>query len=282
VLNQTDWGISGANRDFVFEGRRIKNRETGARPCLIHANARIPLEPWANYVLNTPTVWIWPLIARIREAAGSSLQDVDFVEQLLLELGLHHPIDGYVPDATLPYTGKGLSIWQRPREFARYLVWLSGRPPIHSYLEIGVESGGSFITTIEYLRHFHPLRTAIGVDPVMSPPVFDYVSRTSGVHFVQGTQTCEDLRWLMDEVGVIDLVLIDGDHSAAGVRADWGFARPRARCVAFHDIVAKNLPGVATLWSEIRSSYPKTWEFVDSKWRPNLWAGIGAVDLNID
>jgi hypothetical protein len=282
ALFRTDCQIAAANRDFVFEGRRIVNRESGARPCLIHANGSIPLEPWAGYVLNPPVVWIWPLVDRIRSADLTSLGDAAFVEHLLLELGLHDAIDGHMPDWLLAYTGKGLSIWQRPNEFARYLVWLAARPPIRSYLEIGVESGGSFIATTEYLRRFHPLRVAIGVDPVLSPPVFDYVSRSDGVYFIQGTQASDDLRWLIEQVGGLDLVFIDGDHSPDGVRADWEFTRSRSRCVAFHDIVAESLPGVASLWKQIRSTHSKTWEFVDSEWRPNLWAGIGAVDLHLD
>jgi hypothetical protein len=278
-LFQTDCHIAAANRDFIFEGRRIVNRETGGRPCLIHANGCIPLEPWAKYVLDPSSVWIWPLIDCIRNADLPSLRDVAFVEYLLLELGLHDPTNGFVPDSLLAYTGKGLSIWRCPNEFARYLVWLAARPPIRSYLEIGVESGGSFITTTEYLRRFHPLRAAIGLDPVLSPPVFDYVSRSDGVHFIQGTQASEELRWLIEQLGEVDLVFIDGDHSPDAVRADWEFARSHSRYVAFHKIMAKNRPGVTSLWEEIRSTHPKNWEFVDSRWRPNLGAGIGAVEL---
>ncbi len=279
ALNQTDWSIAAANRDYVFESRRIVNRETGARPCLIHANAEIPVEPWGRYVLSPPTVWIWPLISRIRSAPLASLREADFVEKLLLELGLHDPIDGCVPDELLAYTGKGLSIWQRPDEFARYLTWLSKRPPIRSYLEIGVEAGGSFIATVEYLRRFHPLRLAVGVDPYQSPAVRDYVARTDGVYFVAGTQGSDELRALVNRFGSLDLILIDGDHSPDAVRADWHFARAHGRAVAFHDIAAECLPGVTSLWSEIRSAYSQTQEFIDSSWKPNLWAGIGVVDL---
>lgn len=279
ALNQTDWSIAAANRDYVFEGRRILNRETGARPCLIHANANIPLDPWGRYVLDPPTVWMWPLIGRIRHAPLDSLRDVNFVQRLLLELGLHDPIDGAVPDDLLAFTGKGLSIWQRPNELAAYLVWLATRPPIRSYLEIGVESGGSFIATIEYLRRFHPLSLAIGVDPNLSSPVRDYVTRTDGAYFLIGTQASNELRGLVEKAGGIDLIFIDGDHSHEGVRADWRFARECGRYVAFHDVAAECLPGVMSLWSEIRSAYVQTVDFVDADWKPNRWAGIGLVDL---
>lgn len=281
TLNQTDWSVASANRDFVFEGRRIINRETGERPCLIHANAKIPIDPWANYVLNAPTVWMWPLIERIRCAPLSQLREIGGVESLLLDLGLHDPVEGMVRESQLCYSGKGLSIWQRPIEFASYLVWLSKRPAIQSYLEFGVESGGSFITTVEYLRRFHPLDIAVGVDPWFSDPVRDYVSRTPGTHFVQGTQGSPELRDLVDIIGTLDLVLIDGDHSHDGVREDWKFASTRSRCVAFHDIAGENLPGVKSLWTEIRNENPNnTCEFVDDHWQPNPWAGLGVIELN--
>jgi hypothetical protein len=118
ALNQTQWFLGSANKDFVFEGRRILNCETGARPCVIHANANIPLEPWAKYVLEPSPVWIWPLIERLRTLPLADLRKPAVVESLLCELGLHDPIEGYVEDSLLPFTGKGLSIWQRPSEFA--------------------------------------------------------------------------------------------------------------------------------------------------------------------
>ncbi len=282
VLHYTDWRIAAANPDYVFEGRRIKNRETGARPCLIHANANVPIMPWAKYVLNPPTVWIWPLINRLRTIPHRVLRDVSAVQDLLLELGLHQ-ISGELPpgcmgDELLPYTGKGLGIWQRPDEFAEYLVWLSKRPPIRSYLEIGVESGGSFITTIEYLKRFHPLGLAIGVDPWYSPTVQEYVCRTGGVQFVRGTRYAPELGRLVDDIGLLDLVLIDGDHSAEGVRADWQFARSRSRYIAFHDIAA-NIPGIRSLWAEIRSTQTRTHEFLSRRSGASPWMGIGVVDM---
>jgi len=284
VLNYTDWRIAANNPDYFFEGRRIVNRETGARPCLYHANGNVPLRPWAKYVMNMPTVWIWPLIDRIRNVPQRQLCDVSAVQALLLELGLHQVNpdlpSGCISDEFLPYTGKGLSIWQRPDEFAEYLVWLIKRPPIHSYLEFGVDSGGSFITTIEFLKRFHPIETAIGVDPRYSLPVQDYVNRTKSVHFVCGTRDSVELHGLINAIGSFDLTFIDGDHSAAGVRADWEFARSRSRCVAFHDIAAESMPGVRSLWADIRSNHRNTHEFISQASNSCPWMGIGAVEIS--
>ena len=107
-----------------------------------------------------------------------------------------------------------------------------------------------------------------------------YVSRTLGAHFVQGTQESPELRSLVDTIGMVDLTLIDGDHSHHAVRQDWEFARTRSRDVAFHDIAGDNLPGVKSLWTQIREENPhNTYEFVDDYWVPNQWAGLGVVEV---
>src|SRR5439155_19033196 len=132
-----------ANRDFLFEGRRIVNRETGARPCLIHCNGDVPMEPWARYVLEPPEAWAWLLIDRIRAEPLPALRDREHVERMLLDLGLHEPVDDDVPAHLLPYSGKGLAIRRRPDEFAAMLAWLASRPPVQSYVEVGVGNGGA-------------------------------------------------------------------------------------------------------------------------------------------
>lgn len=280
TLNQTDWDISSTNRDYVFEGRRIMNRETGSRPCLIHANARIPIDAWANYVLNPSTVWMWPLIERIRRAPLSQLSDPRALQQLLLELGLHDPVEGMVSESQLCFSGKGLSIWQRPGEFANYLIWLSREPPLHSYLEIGVDSGGSFIATVEFLRRFHPLEIAVAVDPEIKENVMEYVNRTRGTSLIQGTQASASLHSLAAQVGIFDLILIDGDHSHQGVRDDWEFARSRSSRVAFHDIIGENCPGVRSLWTELRKTpVGNVHEFIDDDKQDTPIAGIGLIEV---
>jgi predicted O-methyltransferase YrrM len=61
-----------------------------------------------------------------------------------------------------------------------------------------------------------------------------------------------------------DLVLVDGDHTYEGVRADWEAWRPRIRVgghVVFHDAVPDGLAtpheGVIRLMDEIRASQPE-------------------------
>ena len=279
VFDQVDSTLATENSDLLLEGTRVLNRETGGRPCLVHGAGNVPLAGWANYILNSPPVWIWPLIEQIRKTPLKVLRDSSGVERLLVQLGLHGRAADELPDELLEYTGKGLSIWQWPNQFAPYLVWLAKLPLIGSYLEIGVNEGGSFITTVEFLRRFQPLSSAIAVDPYLSPHVHDYVRRTAGTHVVVGNRSSADLRALVATEGSVDLTFIDGEHFAASVRADWEFARSCTRYVAFHDIVSNLFPDVQTLWAEIRAMYKKTYEFVAQYPQSDSSAGIGVVDL---
>ncbi|HEX3449570.1 MAG TPA: hypothetical protein VHS97_15045 [Isosphaeraceae bacterium] len=278
VLDQVDSTVGSGNRDLLLEGRRILNRETGARPCLVHGAGNVPLGAWANYILDSPPVWNWPLIQRIRQAPLKVLRNPSGVERLLLGLGLHERTAAALPDELLQYSGKGLSIWQWPNQFSPYLVWLARQPPIRSYVEIGVNEGGSFITTVEYLRRFHPLSLAIAVGPYLSPRVHDYVRRTAGTHFVAGNRSSQELRELVAAERGIGLTFIDGEHFGTSVRADWEFARSCTRYVAFHDIATNMFPDVTSLWAEIRATYKKTYEFVAQYRCLDSCAGIGVVD----
>jgi cephalosporin hydroxylase len=67
-----------------------------------------------------------------------------------------------------------------------------------------------------------------------------------------------------------DIVHIDGDHTPAGVRADWLNYGPMGKIVVFHDIVGKEGPkpdhpeedmGVPELWRDIKREH-MTAEFV--------------------
>lgn len=72
---------------------------------------------------------------------------------------------------------------------------------------------------------------------------------------------------------VFDVVFIDGDHSAAGVRNDWELYSQIARKVVFHDIVpwtptpAEEAEryygrGVYELWEQIKLTH-RTYQFID-------------------
>lgn len=82
---------------------------------------------------------------------------------------------------------------------------------------------------------------------------------------------------------MLDLLFIDGDHSYAGVQADWelygGYVRSGG-AVAFHDIIdcerhARDGVEVKRLWDQLKTRY-EHYEFTDG---PGDWGGIGVVIL---
>ena len=84
--------------------------------------------------------------------------------------------------------------------------------------------------------------------------------------------------------GPVDVLLIDGDHTYAGVKQDFEDYAPLVRhegLVAFHDILPHSrVPScqVDRFWSEIRTQFEAV-EFVepdhDAGWGP--WGGIGVI-----
>ena len=141
-----------------------------------------------------------------------------------------------------------------PNQFSRYLADLS-RERIESYLEIGFRHGGTFVITVEFLSRFHPVRQAIAVDPVASRSMEEYAASRDGVTVLQTVSDSEEFKAFVREHGPFDLVLIDGDHSEEGCRADFELVKDHARIVVFHDIVSHDVPGVGKVWADVKGEY---------------------------
>lgn len=88
--------------------------------------------------------------------------------------------------------------------------------------------------------------------------------------------------------GMLDFLFIDGDHSYAGVRADFeiycGFVRPGG-LIGFHDIVPDyktrfGIPtpadsgGVPTFWQELKGQFADTQEIVESAGQDGYGIGL--------
>lgn len=65
---------------------------------------------------------------------------------------------------------------------------------------------------------------------------------------------------------------IDGDHSYAGVKADWENYGPMCKVVGFHDI-AGPVEGCTRFWQELKRQHPRTREIIN----PGKGFGIGIV-----
>jgi cephalosporin hydroxylase len=199
----------------------------------------------------------------IREAPFERLSDPSYLEhELLPALGLNDEMLHQVPERLHRATGHGLLHWQMPNQFSKYLVELS-RHRIESYLEIGSRHGGTFVITVEYLSRFHPVRRAVAVDLGRSRTLERYAQDRDGVTVLQADSQSHEFRSVVESHGGFDLVLIDGDHSEEGCRSDFELVRDRARIIALHDIVGYDVPGVRTVWREVRTGHYGRFTFAE-------------------
>ncbi|MCX7367586.1 MAG: hypothetical protein NTX90_01535, partial [Alphaproteobacteria bacterium] len=149
----------------------------------------------------------------IRNAPLERLADANWLEDwLLLRLGLNNEMLHEFPQSLLPWCGHGVMSWQYPRQFSKYLVWLSQRK-IGNYVEIGARRGGTFIITVEYLRRFNPIENALALDIVEQPIMRAYAESAQGCSYVILDSKSVAAKKLLQS-RYWDLALIDGDHSA--------------------------------------------------------------------
>jgi cephalosporin hydroxylase len=201
-------------------------------------------------------------LKRITGAPPETLRDTQTLEWLIGELGLNDHYPQFMPAALQAQLGRGLRISQYPVQFAPYLAFLADRR-ISSYVEIGVQHGGTFATTVTYLRTTgSPVTCAVGVDVFRSYGTAKFAQRTPGVSFFRGDSRSEEFRLIAQTVMAGGLVLIDGDHSEEGCRADFALAEQLgATMIALHDIVDVECPGVRAVWRDIRDRYTNRFTF---------------------
>ena len=185
---------------------------------------------------------------------------------------------------------------QKPTELAALLAITRSLDPAVIW-EIGTATGGTLWALASLLG---PGRTYVSID------------LPEGLHGAAHAATADELAELVNDGAwpcsleiirgdshVVDLpeeppnlVLLDGDHSAPGVRADWErFAPlvPAGGAVALHDILKHSKEAIAAgvnvdvVWAELVKSEPRTAELVDRRPRPGRgrwsgqWGGWGIV-----
>jgi len=137
-------------------------------------------------------------------------------------------------------------------------------------LEIGTFRGG---TLFVHSRLASPDATLVSIDLPGSlfgrvwrwahTPIFNRFTKSGQtLHLLRADSHRKQTRSLVSKLfdgRQIDLLFIDGDHSYAGVRADFEMYSPLVRSggmIAFHDIANQPPPSeVARLWNEVKPNY---------------------------
>jgi predicted O-methyltransferase YrrM len=216
------------------------------------------------------------------------------VEARAASRGLAHaPADA---DAAFGYVQQyewrhaSIRMWQVKSEFLAFLSQVA-EEKAQRVLEIGTGKGGSLFF---FARVADDDATLVSVDLPGGnfgggyPPEYASLFRSfrhanQQIQLISGDShshvTVDEVRRVLD--GPADVLLIDGDHSYEGVRADFDFYRPLVReggLIAFHDIVPgpeHAVGGVPRFWGEIKPSHGDINEIVES-WEQGGY-GIGVV-----
>jgi hypothetical protein len=170
----------------------------------------------------------------------------------------------------------GLCMSQYPSQFASYLLHVLGLDlPIKTYIELGVDKGGSFVATVEFFRHFNGEIRATGVDPLGIHPNLVEYGHLQRFTYVQRSSTDPEFKRSLSNQK-FDLCFIDAVHDYASVSHDFGLMADYARIIAFHDVCGPVTPGSCQLWSEIKSKFPiRCHECVEQYYSHTKRFGIG-------
>lgn len=223
----------------------------------------------------------------IREKDLDYLSNANLIERDLLPLlGFNNEVLSLFPKELYPFCGKGLFIWQYQNQFAKYLVQLS-KFKIDSYMEIGIRHGSTFVTVVEYLSKFYPIKNAVAVDINDCPSLIKYTEMNTKASFMKADSKSIYFKELINSHPGFNLILIDGDHSEAGCRSDYELIKDKANIITFHDIEVNAAPGVAKIWSELKAMHQGEYFFFEYREQyesleGERWMGIGlAVKKNI-
>jgi cephalosporin hydroxylase len=183
---------------------------------------------------------------------------------------------------------------QNESELTRLLRLLRRVEPIDCVVEIGTHHGG---TLYAWCRAASPTALVVSIDlpggdfgggygKDAVATMQSYARPGQQLHFLREDshepQTMETLRAILAGRAV-DFLMIDGDHSAAGVAADFEMYGPLVRpggVIAFHDIVPgrpEAVGGVPGYWQELKSGNEHI-ELVDDWGQGGL--GIGVVRVS--
>jgi cephalosporin hydroxylase len=172
-----------------------------------------------------------------------------------------------------------IRIIQKEMEW-HWLMDKLSRQQTRSLLSIGLLDGGMEWHTARYFRDHGRHLDITGIDPVYSKVLQRHQAEVQswgqGFEFLHGSSRDKEIT---KRLGRYDAVFIDGDHSYAGVKADFELALTVTdRMIAFHDVadsIYHRQHGcfVADLWQEIKANNDRVEEYILA----HDWGGVGIV-----
>lgn len=172
--------------------------------------------------------------------------------------------------AMYPHTFSGLPAVQVASEFEGFLSLIKDEG-VKSYLEIGTARGdtfheivsqmpkGSKAVAVDYPENGWGLS---GSQYQLRDASKDLKYKGYSVGVVFGNSRYQGVIDNVERRGPYDLILIDGDHTYEGVKADWENYGHMGKIVAFHDIANHGRPNkrgevieVARFWNEFKGDF---------------------------
>jgi cephalosporin hydroxylase len=226
-------------------------------------------------------------VEEFRAIPDDLIVDESYMEKFIIEkVGLNNENLSEQPVELVSYYGKGLYIWQYPKQFAKYIIWLmKNAKNCESYLEVGCRWGGTFIVICEVLRRVNPdFKYAIAVDLIAKTPFVERYSEIlekEGIEIIyfQGFSTSNDFADLISRKKP-DISFIDGDHSCFGAMQDHMLVREYSKIIIHHDISSDACPQTTFLWKSLKilETTRNSIEFTDQYQSVNgCFLGIGVL-----
>ena len=175
-----------------------------------------------------------------------------------------------------------LELQQVPREYAELLCFLRDNKT-HSYLNIGIGNGGSFLLETFIQKD---LKKSVAVDNMSYGRMSNLANAEKRINWLKKNMSAQIKFYNLDSSlyfnyntnfykDTFDVIFIDGDHSYQGVKADFEdsikILNPNGKIV-FHDINSLLCEGVVKFWSEIKNKNCQ--EFIDGN-----KCGIGIYEI---
>jgi hypothetical protein len=196
----------------------------------------------------------------IRNSSIEDLENFEYLEKLILDVGVNNEEPQEQPDIVLNNTG-GLRMWQYPNQFAKYILFAK-KMNIKSYLEIGCRWGGTFAFTTEYLAKTCGLNKSVSID-IIDSPVKEYCKTIEFCEFFRmDSRSFEFKKYINNKH--FDMIFIDGFHSFEAVSNDYEVCKNSSNMFVFHDISNDACPGVEKFWLHLKESDDfEFYEFTD-------------------